>query len=146
MARSPGVGVAAAWEAGVAVVLVVDDDAETRAVLEQALGVPELGDLGLRLVAVRDAPAALRAAGASPPDLVLLDLRLPGESGLALCRRLRADPRCRGTRIVVLSALTGSGVAAEAAAAGADAFVAKPFDLDDLLAVVRRWLTATGAR
>jgi CheY-like chemotaxis protein len=98
------------------------------------------------VVVVGDAPAALRAVAEQPSDLVLLDVRLPGESGFALCGRLRADPRCPGTRIVVLSALPGSEVEAEAAAAGCDAFVAKPFDLDELLAVVRRWLTATGAR
>jgi two-component system cell cycle response regulator DivK len=130
-----------------AVVLVVEDDAATRAVLEQVLGQPELSGLGpLRVIVVDDAPAALRAVAEAPPDLVLLDVRLPGESGLALCRRLRADPRCRSTRIVALSALPGPELAAQAAAAGCDAFVAKPFELDELLAVVRRWLTATGAR
>jgi CheY-like chemotaxis protein len=128
------------------VLLVVEDDEATRAVLEEALGAREVSGLApLRVVAVGDAQAAWRAVAEQPPHLVILDLKLPGESGFALCRRLRADPRCRGTRIVVLSAHPAAEAEREAVAAGCDAFVAKPFQLDELLAVVRRWFGAAQA-
>jgi hypothetical protein len=108
-----------------AMVLVVANDRETRWVPEQVLGLPELSGR-----------APLRAVAEQPPALVPRDLRPRGESGFALRRR--------ETRTVALSVAPGSR--GEAAVAGSDAFVAAPFALDPLLALVRRWPPAAGAR
>jgi CheY-like chemotaxis protein len=122
---------------GAARVLVVDDDAATRDVVATALA--ELAEPPYEVATAPDAAAALRATATRPPDLVLLDLVLPGGDGgavVAACRRRPGAPAP-----VVL--MTAAAVALDAAAAEleAAAVLAKPFDLDELLALVRR-LTA----
>jgi two-component system cell cycle response regulator DivK len=120
------------------VVLVVDDDPDVRVLLCAALTLPELADLGpVRVLTARDAGAALVLLDGPAPDLVLLDVGSPGEDGFALCRRLRATPRLRRVPVVAVGAL---GARERARAAGCDGYLAKPFDLDELLAAVRRWL------
>jgi CheY-like chemotaxis protein len=71
--------------------------------------------------------------GAARPAAVVLDLRLPKVDGYQVARRLRADPATAGAQIVAVSA---HGREDEARAAGCDAFVAKPFDLDAVLGAV----------
>ena len=72
------------------------------------------------------------------PDLVLLDLMLPGVDGVEICRRLRKDPRTASTSIIILTARSLAGDHVLGLEAGADDYVDKPFDLDELLARVRR--------
>jgi DNA-binding response OmpR family regulator len=84
-----------------------------------------------------DGEAALAAALASPPSVVILDVMLPGLDGLEVLRRLRLDPRGRGLRTIVL---TAKGQRADRKAAidgGADLFITKPFSNDELIAAVR---------
>jgi two-component system response regulator MprA len=114
-------------------ILVVDDEPGIRAVLASSLE--------FEGYAVRTAPdgrAALAEVERSRPDLVLLDVLMPGLDGLTACRRLRAqDP---GLPVLMLTArdLTGDRVAG--LDAGADDYLAKPFELDELLARVRALL------
>ncbi|WP_346014505.1 response regulator [Rubrivivax gelatinosus] len=74
------------------------------------------------------------------PDLVLVDLQLPDLPGLELLRRLKTDPRTAGLTCLAVSAEAGSAEAAAARAAGASAFLAKPLDVDALLAAVDRFV------
>lgn len=74
-----------------------------------------------------DGDAALDAAAAQRPDLVVLDAAMKGRDGYEVCRRMRADPGLRGVRIVMLSARCGEIDAEKAAALGADMLIAKPF-------------------
>ncbi len=97
-----------------------------------------LGRAGFEVETETNGSAALASALASPPAVVILDVMLPGLDGLEVLRRLRADPRGRSTRIVVL---TAKGQRADRQAAldgGADAFITKPFSNADLVAAVRR--------
>jgi two-component system cell cycle response regulator DivK len=123
-------------------VLVVEDDPSVREFLAAALALPELADVGpLRVVTAPDAEAALARMDGCVPDLVLLDVVLPGADGFDLCRRLRAALRLRTVRVVAVTAIGAAEGGEEAArAAGCDGYLAKPFDLDDLLTAVRRWL------
>jgi two-component system cell cycle response regulator DivK len=123
-------------------VLVVEDDQCVRDLLEAALALPELADLGpLAVLTAPHAAAAFARMDGRVPDLVLLDVLLPGMDGTALCRRMRADPRLRAVPVVAVTAIgLGDGGEEKARAAGCDGYLAKPFDLDDLLAAVRRWL------
>ena len=123
-------GGGAATRGGGPVVLVVEDDAATRALLRDVLE-----GAGYAVREAADGAAALRAARAARPALVLLDLRLPGTDGWAFAAAYRRAPGPRAP-IVVLTA--DADAEAYAAALGAAGHLLKPFDLDALLAVVGR--------
>lgn len=78
------------------------------------------------------------------PDLVLLDIRMSGQDGREICRRLKAGAATRGTPVIMFSANhDGATMAREV---GADDFLAKPFDMDELLGKVAAHLAGSGAR
>jgi two-component system, OmpR family, response regulator MprA len=114
-------------------ILVVEDDRFIREVVAIALraegyevDLAEDGDRGWRYLAERS------------PSLVILDLALPYVDGLTICRRLRATPRQTHIPVLVVSAVPNDGAARVALDAGADAFLHKPFDLAELVELVRR--------
>jgi diguanylate cyclase (GGDEF)-like protein len=113
-------------------VLVVDDDERLRILLRTTLEV-----IDIEIDEAATVPAAWARITADRPDVVVLDLGLPGQSGLTLCEELKRDPRTRDIGIIVL---TGSdeGTGSAARAAGADAYLRKPFSPLDLLAVVEQ--------
>ncbi|SRR5579884_238018 len=113
-------------------ILVVDDDAATREMLQDVLETE-----GYRVDGVDNPADALRRILSDSVALVLLDMRLAGEDGLELCRQVRAQERHHRARIVVVSAWDADQTAAAAQAAGADDYLAKPIDLDDLLVRVQ---------
>lgn len=86
-----------------------------------------LGRAGCEVRAELDGQAALDAALDAPPDVILVDVMLPGIDGFELLRRLRADPRGEGVRVIMLTAKGQRQDRAEAEAGGADAFISKPF-------------------
>lgn len=112
-------------------ILVVDDDATVAEVLTRYLERE-----GFAVDTVGDGEAALAAAASSPPDLVVLDLMLPGIDGLEVCRRLRAA----GTAHVPVVMLTARGDEGDRVAGldiGADDYVVKPFSPRELTARVK---------
>jgi DNA-binding NtrC family response regulator len=110
-------------------VLVVDDDPKIVHVLVHALRAQRYDVLGA--LTARD---GLRLISTCRPDLVLLDLTLPGMSGIELLRSIRSiDPNMR---VIVVTGNTVPGVAREALELGAYAYVDKPFDIDYLMRVV----------
>ncbi len=120
-------------------VLVVDDNAANRAVMVDML-VP----LGFDVFEAADGPAAVREGGKLQPDLVLMDLRLPGEfDGLEATRRLRASTRGRALRIIAVSASAYDLDRTECFTAGCDEFLAKPFREEELWAMLERFLGLT---
>jgi CheY-like chemotaxis protein len=80
------------------------------------------------------------------PDLVLLDLHLPDISGEEVLRRLRADTRTARIPVVIVSADATTASLERLRAAGADAYLTKPLDVDEFLRVVERFLPANGVR
>jgi two-component system phosphate regulon response regulator PhoB len=112
-------------------VLVVDDEAPLRELI-----VVTLGD-AFRCVEAEDGESALARLGESPPDLVFLDVMLPGLSGLDVLREMRADPALRDVAVVVVSAWQGPEDVEVALENGADHFLAKPFRVDELASVAR---------
>jgi two-component system, OmpR family, response regulator MprA len=117
----------------VVAVLVVDDDAPVRRMLERTFAAE-----GYAVVAAADGGAALAAVERSAPDLVVLDVAMPGVDGLAVCRRLRG----RGLAVPILLLTARDEVHERVAGldAGADDYVVKPFAIDELLARVRALL------
>ena len=90
---------------------------------------------------VSTGPEALPAARAGRPDLVLLDVMLPGRSGYDICRDLRADPALATVRILMMTARGSALEQKRGLDHGADGFIAKPFDLNDLRAELSRLLS-----
>ena len=113
-------------------ILLVDDDAALRALLRTTF---EAVDVDLE--EAEDAPSAMSALRRHKPDVVVLDVRMPGGSGIDLCRDLKSDPATDGIAVVLLTGSDG-GTAEEATAAGADAFLRKPFSPLELLSIVER--------
>ena len=114
-------------------VLVADDEEDIRLLV--CLAVRKAG--GTVVAAVGDGTAALHAARTERPDLVVLDVSMPGATGLAVCEALRADPAAAGCRVLLLSAGAGPDDIARGLAAGADAYLPKPFTVAGLVAQVR---------
>lgn len=83
---------------------------------------------------------ALRSALARPPDLILLDIRMPGMDGYEVCRRLKTDPRTRDVPVIFLSALRDTGNKVQAFEFGAVDYISKPYQPDEVLARVRTHL------
>jgi len=99
-----------------------------------------LGNNGHNLVEARDGDEALALARDTKPDLVLLDMMMPGRSGLDVLAELRADPELAETRVVMLTARTQAADREAAAEAGADRFLTKPFSPLQLKALVEDML------
>lgn len=113
-------------------VLVVEDDAANRVLLTRLLE-----RAGYRPVTADDGPSGLAAAFELAPDVVLLDVVLPGMDGLEICRRLRADPRTVALPVVLLTGRTSVDDVVAGLDAGADDFLSKPFHEAELLARLR---------
>jgi DNA-binding response OmpR family regulator len=90
----------------------------------------------------RDGEAAIASLGAFRPDLVLLDLMLPGRSGLEVCRAIRADAGLGATRVLMLTAKGGAHDQARGMDAGADDYLIKPFSTRELVARAKALLEA----
>ncbi|TQN44263.1 response regulator receiver domain-containing protein [Blastococcus colisei] len=118
-------------------VLVADDEEDIRALV--CLAVTKAGCTVIGSVA--DGSAALATARADVPDLAVLDVSMPGATGLEVCTALRADPATAGIRILLLSAGASFEDVARGLAAGADAYLAKPFGVAGLVHQVRALTT-----
>jgi DNA-binding response OmpR family regulator len=118
-------------------VLLVDDEPLIREMVAEALETD-----GLRVVTAADGPEALRRARDAAPDLVLLDLMLPGLSGIEVCRILRRES---DVPIIMLTARDSETDKVVGLELGADDYVTKPFSLRELQARVRARLRRQGA-
>lgn len=87
-----------------------------------------------------DADEALRVLQGYQPDLILMDVQLPGMDGLELTRRLKADPRTRGIVVVALTAYAMKGDEDKALAAGCSGYITKPLDTKSFVDTVSRYL------
>jgi CheY-like chemotaxis protein len=113
-------------------VLVVDDDPEIVTFLATLLELE-----GIDSTVATSAAAALEKLEHVVPHLVLLDIAMPDRDGLDLCRALKKDPRTRNVPVFVVSARPGKDVVERALAAGAEEFIRKPFENQELIARIR---------
>jgi two-component system, OmpR family, response regulator MtrA len=118
--------------------LVVEDDASLREVMTIGLE----GE-GFRVALAEDGPAALLAFSSQAPDLVVLDVMLPGLDGLAVCREIR---KVSLTPIIMLTARASTTDVVEGLESGADDYVTKPFDFSELVARIRSVLRRAAVR
>ena len=112
------------------VILVVDDDVAIRSLIQDILD-----DVHYKVILVADGSAALTAMETVVPDLVTLDLDMPGMHGVQVLELLRQHEHLRDVKVVVISSAT---LIAPRVKELAQAILQKPFDIDDLLDVIRR--------
>jgi DNA-binding response OmpR family regulator len=116
-------------------VLIAEDDEDVRDLVALRLSAA-----GYRTVTVDNGNAALSAANLERPDLVVLDIDMPGLDGLTVCQQLQGMARTSRIPVLILSARGRDLDASQGRAMGADDYMAKPFDSADLLDRVSRLL------
>jgi two-component system, OmpR family, phosphate regulon response regulator PhoB len=122
----------------VTVVLVADDDADIRDLVAFKL---EQADF--EVIAVEDGQSALEQARSRQPTLAVLDVSMPGLSGIDVCRMLRADPATAGMLIIMLTARVQEQDVEGGFSAGADDYVTKPFSPRELVTRIQALLSRT---
>lgn len=120
-------------------VLIAEDQPDSRQLLEDLMF--RFHPYGVRVFTARDGIEAFEIAAREMPDLILLDILMPGMSGYEICREVRANPETAHAYVMMVTALTNTEDRREALRAGADDFVSKPFDIGDML---RRIAAALG--
>src|SRR6185295_16004766 len=120
--------------AGPVRILGVDDNPRNLDILRRTLA-PEFA-----MATAASGEEALEVAVRLRPDLILLDIMMPGIDGYETCRRIRAIPALANTKIIMVSAKALTTERLEGYAAGANDYVVKPFDQDELMAKVRVYL------
>lgn len=120
-------------------VLICDDEPHIRESIRYAVSKE-----GFEHVLAADGNAAYEAALADRPDLVILDVGMPGMTGIEVCQKLRADPIYANLPIVILTAFGQAADEQEAYQAGASKFISKPFSPRALRAVLREMLSDNG--
>src|SRR3989338_8206986 len=117
-----------------ATILVVDDSPDTRNLIITLL------EDDYRIMAATNGEEALRLAqSGAQPDLILLDIMMPGVSGYEVCRQLKADSRTCNIPVIFISAMAGEGNETQGRALGAVGFLSKPLDPRNVVAQVKEY-------
>ncbi|HSG42544.1 MAG TPA: response regulator transcription factor [Anaerolineales bacterium] len=112
-------------------IMVVDDDEDFTNLYKTTLRMK-----GYDITAVNESPAAMDMAYLVKPDVFLIDLMMPDIDGIQLCRMIREDPVFKLTPIIIVTALTDSESNEVAMGAGANGYLAKPFQIDELISKI----------
>jgi DNA-binding response OmpR family regulator len=118
-------------------VLVVDDDPRLLHIVAMYLGIE-----GYDVAIAADGAAGLSEIGKQRPDLIILDIMMPGIDGIETCRRIRADPATADVPVLMFSALSGDADVERARLAGANHLITKPFNLVGLGSVVKSFFAS----
>jgi len=116
-------------------ILVVEDHEDNRRILRYLLN-----SVGYQVIEVVTGEEGVSAAEAQHPDLILMDIQLPGLDGYEATRRIKADPSLRAIPIIAVTSYALSGDDVKAREAGCDAYVTKPFSPRALLAKIREYV------
>jgi DNA-binding response OmpR family regulator len=120
-------------------ILIIDDDTETTRLLENFAKMS-----GHEAYSINTSINAIETASSNPPDLILLDIMMPGINGIQLCKMFQSTQNLKRIPIIIVSALNDVGSKKDAFNAGAKDFVTKPFFPKDLAARIRALLTEPG--
>jgi two-component system cell cycle response regulator DivK len=116
-------------------ILVVEDHEDNRRIVRDLLT-----SVGYEMIEARTGEDAVRLAEAERPDLILMDIQLPGIDGLEATRRIRESPALQSIPVIAVTSYALSGDDAKVRQAGCDDYVAKPFSPRALLAKIRERL------
>ena len=111
-------------------VLVAEDQLDGRRLLLDILEGFE--DRGVQVFAATNGLEAMRLALSEQPDLLLLDVTMPGMNGFQVCRKIKSDPKLAKTYVIMLTARWGARDREQAATAGSDEYLTKPYDIDQV--------------
>jgi DNA-binding response OmpR family regulator len=123
------------WKENMAKILIVDDDHQATTLLEMLLSAR-----GYSTLSVNESAIAVKTAIDTRPDLIILDLMMPEPDGFKVCRMLRADARFIFTPILIITALDDTDSRIVAYGAGADDYLIKPYDVDELAMIIKNLL------
>jgi CheY-like chemotaxis protein len=118
-------------------ILVVDDDPRLLHIVQMYLGIE-----GYEVRTAANGEEGLREIGQARPDLIILDIMMPGMDGLEACRRIRGNPETADIPVLMFSALSGDDDVERARVAGANHLITKPFNLVGLGSVVRSFFAS----
>lgn len=124
-------------------IVIAEDQAHIRLLIEQSI--EELEDEGYEFLFAQDGEAALELIVREHPDLVLLDVMMPKMNGFEVCERMRQDKAASGVYVIFLTAKGQEYDRARGQQAGANEYVTKPFNPDELLTRARRALGLKGS-
>jgi two-component system cell cycle response regulator DivK len=116
-------------------ILVVEDQEDNRQIIRDLLSATDY-----EITEAESGEQALEAVAKQRPDLILMDIQLPGMDGYEATRRIKADPTLRSITIFAVTSYALSGEEQKARAAGCDEYVAKPYSPRQLLAKIRQYL------
>ncbi|MCL4248354.1 MAG: response regulator [Anaerolineae bacterium] len=116
-------------------VLIADDNADNRQLL-----IDIIQSIGHEVVSAFDGPETLALVRDRKPDLVILDVNMPGMSGFEVCNQLKADPETDDIPVVMLTALRADDYKTQGIVSTADDYVSKPFNPRELIARIKLWL------
>ena len=116
-------------------ILVVEDQEDNRQIIRDLLSATDY-----EIMEAESGEQALEAVAKQRPDLILMDIQLPGMDGYEATRRIKADPALRSIPIIAVTSYALSGEEQKARAAGCDEYVAKPYSPRQLLAKIRQYL------
>jgi DNA-binding response OmpR family regulator len=125
-------------------ILIVDDEQHIRLLISQAL--EDLEDEGIELLTASDGDEALAAVERQRPELVFLDIMMPKRDGFEVCQAIKQEAGMRDSVVVMLTAKGQVYDRERGIAAGADRYITKPFDPDELLEIARGVLGFERAR
>lgn len=121
-------------------IMIVDDDPLARRLMRDSL---RRADAGYDIIEVDKGVLALELIGHERPDLVLLDITMPGVGGIPVCNEMKRNPATKNVKIIIVSAHSDSDFIGAALDAGAIAYITKPFRPEELRHHVRRVLGAS---
>ena len=116
-------------------ILVVEDTEDNRRIMHDLLT-----NAGFDMLDAKDGESGVAMAMQHRPDLILMDIQLPGMDGYEVTRRIKADPAMRSIPIIAVTSYALSGEEQKARAAGCDEYVPKPYSPRKLLAKIRQYL------
>jgi two-component system, cell cycle response regulator DivK len=120
-------------------ILVVEDQEDNRQIIRDLLSATDY-----IIIEAESGEKALEAVAKQRPDLILMDIQLPGIDGYEVTRRIKADPALRSIPIIAVTSYALSGEEQKARAAGVDDYVPKPYSPRQLLAKIRQYLPKAG--
>jgi two-component system, cell cycle response regulator DivK len=123
------------WSRYEQAILVVEDQEDNRQIIRDLLSATDY-----EIMEAESGEQALEAVAKQRPDLILMDIQLPGMDGYEATRRIKADPALRSITIIAVTSYALSGEEQKARAAGCDEYVPKPYSPRQLLAKIRQYL------